>query len=130
MHNNFTLVTDGAAVMAKMSGSSSSRNIAIPDEGWMRCYVHVLHNCMKAVMKSCQNDELLLNIHDDFIAMKRIVENAKKSGWNCKLPVGSHLIQEVETRFGTHYLVTERFLKSHSSVWALIVSQKLTTARK
>jgi len=130
MHKTFTLVTDGAAVMAKMAGSSVSESIAIPDEKWMRCYVHVLHNTMKAVMEECTGDDTLDKIGEDFKAMKKIVENSKKAGWNCNLPVGYHLIQEVETRFGTHYVVAERFLKSREKVWDLIVSQKNASGRK
>jgi len=123
IQETFTLVTDGAAVMAKMAGSSVSVNIAIPDEGWMRCYVHILHNTMKEVMKACLSDEKLKRIAVDFQTMKKIVTNSKKNGWNSQLPIGYHLIQEVETRFGTHYLVAERFLKSCGKVRALIVSQ-------
>jgi len=130
MHKTFILVTDGAAVMAKMAGSSVSESIAIPDEKWMRCYVHVLHNAMKAVMAECTGDETLEKISEDFKSMKKIVENSKKAGWNCNLPVGFHLIQEVETRFGTHFVVAERFLKSRGKVWDLIVSQKNATGRK
>ena len=74
---NFTLVTDGAAVMARMAGSSISTRIATPDQKWMRWFVHVLNNCMKAVMDSCAGEELLQKIVADFKFMKRIVEDSR-----------------------------------------------------
>ncbi len=37
-----TMVTDGAAVMARVAGSPVSPNIAQMDQNWMRCGVHML----------------------------------------------------------------------------------------
>jgi len=130
IQKSFSMVTDGAAVMAKMAGSSVSLNKAIPDESWMRCFVHMLHNCMKAVMEDIASDDVMKEIVKDFVTMKKIVTNSKKATWNSKLPMGYHLIQEVETRFGTHYIVAERFLKSKKKVWDLIVSQTYKDAIK
>jgi len=118
------MVTDGAALMAKTVGSSVSLNRAFYDETWMRCIVYMLHNCMKAVMEVIASDEALKETIKDFNAMKKIVTHSKKSVWNANLPMGYHLIQEVETRFGTHFIVAERFLKSSKKVRDLIVSEK------
>jgi len=62
IQKTFSMVTDGAAVMAKTAGSSVSLNIAVPDETWMRCLVHMLHNCMKAVMEVIVSDDVLKEI--------------------------------------------------------------------
>lgn len=129
MQKNFTVVTDGAAVMACVAGSSVSRNIAPLDQTWMRCFVHVLHNSMKAAMESCTTDDILVKTAEDFNSMKKIVKHSKKNGWNSSLPVGFRLIQEVETRFGTHFLVAERFLKSATKVWDLIKAQNYAAAK-
>ena len=37
--NSFTIVTDGAAVMAKMTEKSVSRTRSSPDHNWMHCLV-------------------------------------------------------------------------------------------
>lgn len=47
----------------------------------------------------------------------------------CVFLVGFRLIQEVETLFGTDYLIVERFLKSSSKVWSVIVGQNRSTSR-
>ena len=49
----FTMVTDGAAVMARMAGSSISRVIAPLDDKWRRCTVHMLINLKKDSLKAC-----------------------------------------------------------------------------
>lgn len=90
----------------------------------------MLHSSMKAVMEACISLDVLKKVPEDFSAMKRIVTNAKKSEWNSLLPFGFHLIKEVETRFGTHFIVADRFLKSSTKVWALIGSHNLDTASK
>jgi len=81
-------------------------------------------------MEVIVSDDVLKEIIKDFNAMKKIVTHSKKSGWNASLPTGYHLIQEVETRFGTHFIVAERFLKSSEKVRDLIVSQKYKDALK
>jgi len=128
IQKNFTIVTDGAAVMACVAGSSVSRNIAPLDQTWMRCFVHVLNNVMKDTMENCVTDEILVKISQDFKAMKRIVTHSKKNGWNSMMPAGHRLIQEIETRFGTYFLVADRFLKSASKVWNVIRAQNYAAA--
>lgn len=125
IQKNFSIVTDGAAVMACVAGSSVSRRLAPLDQTWMRCFVHVLNCVMKAAMADLSTDTLLTKVSDDFKAMKRIVKHAKKNGWNSVMPDGYRLIQEIDTRFGTYYLVAERFLKSASKVWDVIRDQNL-----
>jgi len=128
IQKNYTVVTDGAAVMACVAGSSVSRALAPLDQTWMRCHVHVLHNVMKHMMKNCNTDQILIKIAEDFKSMKKVVENSKRYGWNSMLPLSYRLIQEVDTRFGTHFIVAERFLKSASRVWDLIKAQNLSAA--
>ena len=47
IQKQFTLVNDGAAVMARLAGSSVSRRIAVLDEMWVRCIARILNNIMK-----------------------------------------------------------------------------------
>ncbi len=47
LQKSFTIVTDGAAVIAKVAGSSVSRTRSSTDHKWMRCMVHVLNNVVK-----------------------------------------------------------------------------------
>ena len=105
------MVTDVAAVMARVANASVSREIHAPDETWMRCIAHFLYDSMKTVMSQCKVIVTLSVVAEDFRAMK-IMEDASRSGWNHLLPSGYNLKQECETRFGTYYQVTERFLKS------------------
>ena len=46
----FTMVTDGAAMMAMVANASVSREMHAPDENWMRWMAHFLNNIMKTVM--------------------------------------------------------------------------------
>jgi len=124
IQETFTMVTDGAAVMASMAGSSVSRAIHPLDQTWMRCIVHAFNNVMKDTMKICETDQYLKKLSEDFKAMKKVVTDSKQSHWNSWLPNGYHLIQEVETRFGTHLQVAERFLKSADKVYSLLVTHK------
>ncbi len=129
IQKQFTIVTDGEASMARMANSSVSSRVCPRDENWMRCYVHVLQNCMKSVFALCADDDCLQKIGLDFKCAKRIIEDSKRYGWNKDLPVGYRLIQDVETRFGTLFLFTERFLKSASKVWDIIDTQRREIAR-
>ncbi len=130
MQKQFTIVTDGAAAMARMANSSVSLRIAPRDQKWMRCYVHVLQKSMQSVFESCSDDPLLNKISSDFKFVKRIVEDSKRFGWNKDLPSGYRLIQDVETRFGTVFLVCDRFLKSASKVWGVILRHNRDIARE
>ena len=71
----------------------------------------------------CANDSSLQKIEFDFRAVKPIVENSKRYGWDADLPVGFRLIHDVGTRFGTLFRVTERFMKSSSKVRDIFVRQ-------
>ncbi len=46
MHR-FTMVTDGAAVMAQVANASVSRDNYVPDGSWMSCMAHCLNNAIK-----------------------------------------------------------------------------------
>ena len=108
----FTIVTDGAAVMARVANASVSREIQASDENCMRCMAHFLNNSMKTVMSQCKKVATPSVVAEDFRAMKKIIEDAHRAGWNHLLPNGYKLKLEYETKFGTYYQVTERFLKS------------------
>ena len=107
--------------MVRLAGSSVSRNEYEPDEGWMRCYVHMLNNAMKSARDVIQKDPLLCRVATDFNAMKKIVADSNHAEWNSWLPHWYHLRQEVETRFGTYYLVFERFLNSSDAVRTILL---------
>ena len=96
--------------MAVMANSSVCSRLAERNQFWMRCFVHVLQKCMKAVFRRCAGNEELEKIAQDLKSVKKIVENAKRCGWNKNLPGGYHLIQDVGNRLGTIYRVTERFI--------------------
>ena len=104
-----------------MANSTISSSISPRDEKWMRCCVHVLQNCMKSVFSQCGDDACLRKIGRDFKSVKRIAEDSELYGWNKDLIFGYKLIQDVDTRFGTLFLVTESFLKSSSKVWDIAV---------
>ena len=108
----FTVVTGSAAVMARVANASVSREIHALDENRMRCMAHILNNSMKTVMSQCKKAATLSVVAEDFRAMKKIIEDANRAGWNYLLPNGYKLKQECQTRLGTYYQVTKRFLKS------------------
>ena len=130
IQKQFTFVTDGEASKVRMERSSVSSRICLRDEKWMRCYVHVLQNCMKYVFSQCGDDACLRKTGRDFKSVKRIVVDSERCGSNRDLSFGYKIIQDVETRFGTSLLVTERFLKSSSKVWDITVTQNREIARK
>ena len=72
IRENFTIDTDGAAVMVRMAGSSVSRNVALLSERWMRCYSHTFHNSMKQAIHRCASDSTLVKVSDDFKSMKKL----------------------------------------------------------
>ncbi len=78
----------------------------------------MLRSCVtefiNSVFSLCADDSCLQKIEHDFKYVKRVVKDTKRYGWNKDLPIGYRLIQGVDTRFGTLFLVTERFLKSAS----------------
>ena len=49
---DFAMVTDGAAVMARVANASVSRDINAPDETWMNCVAHFFNNRMRSVVSS------------------------------------------------------------------------------
>ena len=71
MHKNFTFVTDGAAVMANLIRTSVSRSASEQGGNWMRCYVHVLNNVVKAAMNKFEKSSVLARVHQDFNALKK-----------------------------------------------------------
>ena len=120
---NFTMVNDRAAVMAKVAHASVSAELHAPDESWLGCMVHFLNNVMKHTIAGCGRDSILQVVSSDFKSMKRIVEDANRGGWNQYLPDGHTLVQDVETRFGTHFRVAQRFLKSSKHIQMILESK-------
>ncbi len=108
----FTIVTDGAAVMAKVANASVSWGIHPSYETWMSCMAHSLNDVMKSVLSChCHGPNLEVATQDVW-SIKRIIEGGNRSGRNHSLPNGYKLLQEKEPRFGTNYQVSERFLKT------------------
>ena len=126
---NFTMDTDGAAVMARVASASISPDLHVPNEIWMRCMPHLLNNAVKKAMASCSQSDILLVVAHDFHAMKKITEDANRGEWNHHLPEGFRFKQECKTRFGTHYYCAERFLKSASRLNCLIERKAVNTAK-
>ena len=54
VQKGYTIVTDDAAVMAKLANSSVSTQVVVRDHKWMGCHVHVLQNRMKAAFEKNQ----------------------------------------------------------------------------
>ena len=96
------MITDSTEVMAKVAHKTVSSHIHTPDETWLGCLVHYMHNTMKHCIASCTRDSILQNVASDFRAMNKLAEDANRGGWHQCLPDGFTLIQEVETRFGAH----------------------------
>ncbi len=110
------MVTDSAAVMTKVANASFSTDTHSPDETWIECMVHFLKNTKNHCIAAGNRDGVLQFVVSYFRAMKEIAEDANRGGWNQYLPDGFTLFQKIETWFGTHYVVAERFLKASSKV--------------
>ena len=124
-----TIVTDDAAVMARVANASVSTEIHAPNETWMSCTAHGLNNIMKSVMFVNCNGATLEVAVQDFWAMKKIIEDGNRSGWNHLLPYGYKLLQEYGTRFRTYYKVSERFLKAAHFIDNMVDSNLGNNAR-
>ncbi len=128
MQRSWTVVTDGASVMVWMAGSSVSGNIAALNEKWMGCLVHVLNNAMKSSIQVCARHASLFRVNDDLMSLRKILEGSKRAEWNNYFTDGYKLKQAVKTRFGTQYIVVERFLMSAEKVWTLIINHDRKSA--
>ncbi len=84
---------------------------------------------MKNAFIRCSNNAVLSKVKDGFEAVKNVVEDSKKFGWNKNLPHGFRLIQVVETRFRMIFLVAERFHKSAAKVWSQVVTHNGAVTR-
>ena len=116
----FTIVADGAAVMVRVVNSSVSREIHAPSETWLNWMAHALNNIIKPVLVSYSNSTILEVVARYLRSMKRIIEDANRVGWNHLLPNSCRLIQESETRFGTHYQFAQAFLKAACHISELV----------
>jgi len=105
----FTLVTDCDATLPCIVGAYASSARVPFNERWAGCISHQLNTVMKHAMD--EEDREKSAISDDLRAVKTIFRVFKHGSWNSLLPRGLHLIQEVETRFGTTHTVVNRFLK-------------------
>lgn len=94
----------------------------------MRCIAHQLNTAMKACFKLCETDPRLRRINQDLTHVKTLVRIFKQSGWNKELGDGNHLIQEVDTRFGTTFAVTEPFMRSGTAAFAIVDKHDSVTA--
>ena len=108
---DFTIMTYGAAVMARVVNAFVSREIHASDENWMSCMAYRLNHAMKSVMSTHCSGTILEEVAQDFWSMKKIIEDRNRSGWNHLLPRGYKLLQDYETRFGTYFQVSTRYLK-------------------
>ncbi len=90
---NFTVVTDSVAVMAKVASAFVSTNSHIPDETWLGCLTHFFNNPMKHTIASCMRESTLQVLVADFKAMKRILKDADRTGWNQYLQMVTRLFR-------------------------------------
>lgn len=125
---SFTMVTDCAAVMARVANSSVSENVSPMSQKWLGCIVHQINTALKSCINSIEGHVDLYRVRSDLDSVKRIVQAFKKSFLNGQLPSGYHLIQEVETRFGTTFMAVQRFLKCSSLVKQLLMTHNLHSA--
>ncbi len=65
-----TMITDGAAFMARVASASVSREIREPAETWMSCLACFLHNTMKAVLANTNKSSVLQVDLQDFRSVK------------------------------------------------------------
>ena len=93
MHD-FTMVTDGSADKAKLANASVSIDLHATDQTWMKFIAHLLNNTMKSVFSSKCRSNILQVVALDFRAMKKIVEDANRTGWNHYLSHSYKLLQE------------------------------------
>ena len=77
----------------------------------MKCYVHVTQQRMLSVFEIRSDHPFLYKVSSDLKFWKRIVEYSKCFGWNKDLMSGHMLMQNVETRFGTVYLVCNQSME-------------------
>lgn len=110
---SFTTLPDGTTVIERAANVSISKKIHAPSETWLKCMTHALKNVIKYVLVSYCNSKILE-------AVKRVFQDANRVGWNHLLPNGCRLVQESETRFGTHYRVAERFVRSACFISELV----------
>lgn len=71
-------------------------------------------------MEKVKNNKSLRIIFENFLTVNQIVQQGKQSGWNVPLSPSFLLIQDVETSFGSSFLVVQRFLKSAVKVFDLL----------
>ena len=130
IQKTFTVVTDGAAVMARMANTSMSRRVSPWDQTWIRCHAHVLQKCMNVAVGKCKQNDILKRMSEVFKKVKNIGVDLKRQGWNKNIQRVFRLLQDVETRFGTVFNVTQQFLKSAKYVWNLIITKDRQIARQ
>ena len=128
---NFTFVTDCAATMPNIVGSSVSPNVAPLDHAWVGCIPHQMNTVMKTVFsKSKLISSGMQNVWENLEAMRGIVRVFKQGGWNAELPDGKALISEIETRFGLIHSMCTRFIHSCTEVYLLIEKKENASGRE
>ena len=59
---NFAMVTDSAALVAKIAHASESLELHTPDETWMSCLAHFLNNAINSAIASSNHDAYLCRV--------------------------------------------------------------------
>lgn len=119
------MVTDCPAEMACEARSSVRAGVRERDAKWMGCASHQINNALKDCVASLAISDLseLRRSGEDLKALKTVVRIFKQGEWISMLPLGFHLKQESETRFGPIYIVVERFLKAHKLVEEIVLNK-------
>lgn len=110
----FTFVTDWAAVMDEVFGSSISSNKVSFSHSWVACISYRLNTVMKTVMDSheIQASVISKTLH----AVKSIVGTVNHANLNDELAEGYKFFREIPTRFGTIFDVVRRFIRSNEKL--------------
>lgn len=128
--DHFTLVSDCAATMPNIVGSSVSANVAPLDHLWVGCIPHQMNTIMKTTFsKERLQAAQLVSVWNNLEAMRDIVRHFKQGGWNSELQNGKALISEIETRFGLVHATCTRFLHACTDVYLLIEKKNNLSAK-
>ena len=93
----FTMVTDGAPVMALVAIASVSKEIYNPDETWMSCHAHALNNVMKNFLYFHCNTTTLDLVVQDIRSKNKIIDEATGRAGPTYYLTGSNYDKSQET---------------------------------
>lgn len=109
LRQRMTWATNFVSNMTANAGSRTSKRFELTEK-CMGCIAHELNTAMRnAVGNPYQSHSIVKHY---IMEVKSILRILKQSGICNKLGIGKRLIKAAETRFGTFYTVSERFIES------------------